>query len=452
MNPPSLAFTLVALSYLLGEADFHVRQLNLPCPPVLQRTNLTESRVAGRAERFLAYVTTTNYSFAFHEDGFLHRLAKRRPPDADAHIPEYHRFLAQQYSELDTNGAHQLATQRLAAVGVDVQRLEKTYPHQVTFPKLSKAVKVKHGSRTEKTEIVPRFWITWGKFGSPGLDPGAPYAAQVQLIGPTKELVELAVGVRSLSSRPPISVPGEGVLMNLPNEAFTNLWARPELSPTNVFGILRTSTAYQREMLGRMLAEANWAIQQLGLPPERRLVLANITNSCVVPPRFGFRGSIMGRGSYFEFDEQGKLVYLLVPSPSSIGKPSNTEFYEEMSHRPMLVDSNSVVELATNWLKSLRLDLDGLSRLDGPSIQRYKYARGKLSHLWWLAWHDPQSRKQVLWVEVDGTTRHPDRIRLSFPEFALRTGIVITNAAELMNIPDKMPQRHPLMAHLNVTD
>ncbi len=452
MNPPSLAFTLVALSYLLGEADYHVHQLNLPCPSLLQRTNLAEARVVGGKERFLAYVTTTNYSFAFHEDGFLHTLAKRRPPDADAHIPEYHKFLAQQYSELDTNGAHQLATQWLAAVGVDVQRLEEMYAHQVTFPKLDKAVKVVHGSRAEKTRVVPRFWITWGKFGSPGLDPGAPYAAQVELIGPTKELAELAVCVRSLSSRPPIAVPGEGVLMSLPNEAFTNLWAHRELSPTNVFGVLRTSAAYQAVMLRHMLAEANWAIQQLRLPAERQLVLADVTNSCVVPPRFGFRGSIVAKGSYFEFDEQGKLVYLLIPSPSSIGKPSNREFYEEMSHRPMLVDSNSVVELATNWLKSLRIDLDGLSRLGEPSIQRYKYARGKPSHLWWLSWHEPRTRKQVLWVEVDGTTKHPDRIKLSFPEFALHPGIAIANAAELMDIPDKVPQRHPLMAHLNVTD
>ena len=55
---------------------------------------------------------------------------------ADAHIPEYYRMVAQQHSEIGTNSAHQLATQWLAAVGVDVQRLEEMCPHQI-FPEFA---------------------------------------------------------------------------------------------------------------------------------------------------------------------------------------------------------------------------------------------------------------------------------------------------------------------------
>src|ERR1043166_3595010 len=208
MKRPSLAFILVALTYLLPEADYYVRKLNLPCPSILERTNHTELQIYGGKQRLLSYLTTTNYSFAFHEDGFLHTVV-RRPTEAENHVREYQNRIAHQYCEIDTNGAYRLATQWLSAVDVDVELLERGYSHEITFPELDRPVTVTSpAGKRQQTRIVPLFWITWGK-RDPKVPTGHSYAVQVEIIGPSKELASLTINDRSLSKRPPMAVPGQ---------------------------------------------------------------------------------------------------------------------------------------------------------------------------------------------------------------------------------------------------
>jgi hypothetical protein len=135
MLDTSVAYMLVALCYLLPEADYHARRLNLPCPSLLERTNLVEFVVLGGKERLAGYVATTNYIFHFREWGQMDYIEKRRPSGVDAHIREYFDELARQPSDVSPKEAHQLATQWLAAMEVDVATLEKRFRYTIDYPK-----------------------------------------------------------------------------------------------------------------------------------------------------------------------------------------------------------------------------------------------------------------------------------------------------------------------------
>lgn len=455
MYDTSLAYLLVALCHLLPEAEYHARQLNLPCPSLLERTNLAEFAILGGRERLSGYLATTNYIFHFKEWGQLDYLEQRRPTGADARIREEFDRLAQQHSDVNPKEAYQVATQWLEAIDVDVPALERKFQHRVDYPKTDNPVKVEStNGMSRRTRIVPRFTVTWGAPGNPHLEKWMAYAAQATVLGPSKSVARIAIEDMALSKRPRIEIPGAPVLHELPNEPFTNLWTSRELSVTNVFGLLRTSTAYQSVMLRRMLDEANWTLRQLGLPSEAQLSASDLKESFIVPPVFGFRGCLRGKDSFFKFDKQGKLVYAFYTPPRRPGQNLD-DHYEEMSRRPMLVDSNSVVTLATGWLKAVQVDVEAINKITKPVVTRYIFTnrkgRKQPSHIWWISWWDHAAGKPIASVQIDGTSRNPDRIETFDIAYIRREGIGVSNAEALMAVPDRRPQRDPLQPHLNVT-
>jgi hypothetical protein len=161
MTSPSLAYLLVALCHLQPEADYYALQLNLPCPSLVERTNIDRFMVLRGADGLAGYILTSNYIFHFTQWGQLDYTSRRRPEDAEAHIREFQNQLAKQFSEMDSSGAHQLATQWLDAVGVDVNLLERDYAHDITHPTLDRPVKLlSKTGKTIRTTMVPDFWVT----------------------------------------------------------------------------------------------------------------------------------------------------------------------------------------------------------------------------------------------------------------------------------------------------
>jgi hypothetical protein len=408
----------------------------------------------GGKERLAGYVLTTNYLFHFREWGQMDYIERRRPTGADANIREYFDHLARQPSEIGTKEAYQLATQWLAVIDVDVAALERKFRHSISHPKTDKAVRVESaGGVSRRTRTVPRFTITWGERGNPHLAEWMSYAAQVTVLGPTKELERIAVEDTSLFRRPRIEIPGAAVLQELPSESFTNLWLKRELSVTNVFELLRTSTAYQAVILRRMLEEANWTLRQLEFPADAQLRAEDLIESIVVPPQFGFRGIIRSKDSFFQFDEKGKIKFIFHTPLRRTGQ-SLDDYYEEMSNRSMLVDSNNVVSLAATWLRGIQVDMEAINRISKPAVTRYVFTnragRKQPSHIWWVSWWDHAAEKPLLSVQVDGTTKNPDRIEVFDTTYSRRKGIGTPEADELMTIPDSHPQSDPLQPHRNV--
>jgi hypothetical protein len=398
------------------------------------------------------FIQVSNYVFQFNDWGQLNYIVKSRGINADAHIREFQNKLAKEFSPIDADGAYQLATQWLARASIDIDALEKQYRHEVSYPTLSRAVRsTSKTGKPVKTTVVPDFWVTWGR-DDPKLAGKAVYALQIEILGPTRALERLTINDHSLSKRPRIRLDGTLVLQDLPNQAFMELWQKPELNVTNVFGLLRTSTAYQQEMLRRMLEEANWVRRQLGESHKGTLKLEDVTESFVVPPRFGYRGYIARDNFGVQFDELGKLKYIFVALDGAGAFESQLDaYYELMASKPMLVDSNSVVQLAGRWLGDLQIDVAKMHPAAVPAARRYEYAKGKPSHLWWVRWELPQqSDNAFIVVVVDGTIPGPNKIVLNDRSCLLRSGISIPNAEELMKIPDPAPQRYRLKPHLNV--
>jgi hypothetical protein len=243
---------------------------------------------------------------------------------------------------------------------------------------------------------------------------------------------------------------GSLVLQDLPDQPFTNLWRHTKLSATNVFGILSTSTAYQTEMLGRMLSEANWVVRQLSLDSQRELQLKDLTESFVVPPKFGFRGYIARDDLGLQFDQEGKLKYFFSSSTNGTSFESGSvDFYEHMARRPMLVDSNSVVDLAIGWLNALQINVDTLKTNTHLEVRRYNFTQGRPSHLWWVTWSRSGGiENPCIVVVVDGTNKKPVRIILDESSRSMRPGIQIANADVLMRMHDVSPQLHRFKPHL----
>jgi hypothetical protein len=450
----SFAYALVVLCQILPEADLAVRQLELSCPSVLERTNHTELFIAGGAGGLMASFSVQNYSFGFTQDGRLRSLARLSTNTAGGGIPASYDRIARDTSLVEPATAHQVATQRLAAIGVDVVSLDRRYHHRVDHPKPDTPVfRPTADGSTVCTRTVPLFWLSWGTGEYKRYKESRGGALSMTLLGPNRQVVDLFVSDESLLGRPARVLPGQAILQELPNEPFTAIWTNRQISVTNVFGVLRTSTAYQTTMLARMLEEANWALRQLGLPRDTEVRPDNLTESFIVPPQFGFLGCLRGDDSYFEFDRDGKLRYVFHVPPRPAGQYLE-DYYLEMSRRPSLVNSNSVMVLATDWLKALDVDVERLLAAGSPKVSRHSIERKRkeiFTHIWWVGFGARGNETQYpLYVEVNGSTAQPARVRLHDTSFLRRPGIAVPNADELMAIPDPVPQRDPLMPHLNV--
>lgn len=430
MDSISLAYALVALCYLCPEAERYATVLNLDGPTFMDRRNFGTSPCSGK-ERLLALLTTTNYCFGFHEDGSLHTVYKK---GLDSYNLQNHdELLAQQTSGFDSNAAYSVALRWLDSLELDTNRLSRDYSYTLFQPEIGKG-------RAKKP--VPLFFMNWiSKTNTHKYDQ----ALNVEL-APGPRLFEITIEDRSLCRRPHVRVPGELVLMRLPNEPFTNLWMNRGINVSNVYDILHTSTAYQARMLSNMLVEANWEMAQLRLGEIRK---EELLDSFVVPPRFGMRGCLETKTSFFEFDEVGRLYYFLHTYHGTLNSFTAVD-YEADARFPSLVNSNNVVELARNVLRNLDVDVDGLDKAATAIPSVYLLKRKRITNLWFAYWLDEGSHRNLAYVHIDGTHRGAQRIQIEDKRFLRRTLPRVDDASELMATPDGQPQRNPLRAHLNV--
>jgi hypothetical protein len=438
VNTFSLAYTLAALCYLCPEAERYARSLHLDCPSFYDRHNFRFS-AGGEKERLLGELETKNYALFFREDGCLHEVLK-------LHMEQYHTRmvqmeLARQRSDIDAQGAYDLALQWLNAVDVDTNRLVREYDYKVTNPEVG-------GGSSKK--IVPDFWIKWIKKEHQPSKAFQMYGVEVEILGPGAQLMRLDVEARDLSLRNGVRISGESVLMQLPNDSFTNIWTSRELSVSNVYDTLHTSTAYEGVVLSNMLAEADWTLHKLRIPETVRP--EQLRDSFVAPPEFGLRGCLETEHCFFQFDEFGGLSYLVYSRDKLLSSSTadNKGYYEEKEHLPGLVNSNSVIILAKDFLKALDVDVVKLDSAATPLASRYNFARNRPSQLWWVNWWNPEKSENFAYVEVDGTTRTPNRIKILDRKFCRRAGSKVDEASVLMATPDPQRQRDPLRAHLNV--
>jgi hypothetical protein len=162
-----------------------------------------------RTAKFVAggHIYTTNFAFFFSE-GYLWNIVNRVNHEERFDL---HSRWAKTASLIDSNGAYQLATQWLASVDIDVGALEKKYKPKVeqrwfwNEPGLG----VYHPPGDTNKTMLPVYEVTWGT-------NRVNYPAQVQILGTTKELMELRLSDFSLSRRPALVLSNAVELNNIP--------------------------------------------------------------------------------------------------------------------------------------------------------------------------------------------------------------------------------------------
>lgn len=212
------AYQAAALEVMAGEANFTARQLDFgeSIAPNTVRTN--RWRVSPPPYGIGGTISSANYIFEFSQGRLLSVekidwLKKSAPPLGDL------LDLARQPSLLNTNSAHQLAKQKLAAISVDIEALEAQFPPMIfQVPARRRDPSGLPLSGVSNNIAVPLFMVGWGddpatrlirdrmqQLNRPMPDlarPSSLNSAFVQILGTTKEVVKLHVRDGKFSKRP----------------------------------------------------------------------------------------------------------------------------------------------------------------------------------------------------------------------------------------------------------
>jgi hypothetical protein len=165
--------------------------------------------VPPRVIGFAGRLDTDKYSFSFAKSGRLRFITKLDNGRGNKTLREYLESLAKTPSTINTNDAYRLATNWLAAMDVDLPRLEKEHPptvKQQTFTSWAE-----EGKPT--TEIpLPIFDVKWGDWTRPVVD--------IEISGATGELLKLRQEDDSYSKRPASLIKDMDKLLAIPEEEF----------------------------------------------------------------------------------------------------------------------------------------------------------------------------------------------------------------------------------------
>ncbi|HXS69470.1 MAG TPA: hypothetical protein VN761_11540 [Candidatus Polarisedimenticolia bacterium] len=223
------AYQAAALQLMANEANFTAKQLGINesvPPPAAMDTNTWS--VEAPPNGVGGSVSSANYYFDFHKGRLLSLRKIKWLENSSAHGDILK--LADKPSLLDTNTVHEFAKEKLAAISVDVDALEKKFePVIFQVPARRRDASGQQLRGVSNNVAVPLFMISWGEgptgpllrerlkqLGrpmrrSPRADPMAPVF--MEILGTTKEVVELRVRDDSFSKRPPLQLTNASELL-----------------------------------------------------------------------------------------------------------------------------------------------------------------------------------------------------------------------------------------------
>ena len=189
----SLAYKYVMLTLMLAEVNQSVGKLEIPgWQPItfaqVESYNISQPRIRAGGS-----LDTTNGVFGFGENKL--QFMQWPEPNSDLPLRERQMRWSKLHSLVDSNGAHQLATDWLTTLEVDVAALEKQHPvsvlQQFFYP---------NGEINMPPVLLPRFEVRWGK------NPSLP-AVWVSIYGPTKSPLFIRQEDGSFIRRPEVIKP-----------------------------------------------------------------------------------------------------------------------------------------------------------------------------------------------------------------------------------------------------
>lgn len=391
----SLAYKLLALQLMVGEANFFVGKLELPCDPI-QPQNVVEVYASppGIGELGITgSIATTNYLFTFLRS---HLSGVAQNNGGDWFLSQYPVW-AMAPSLIETNEAYQMATQWLSSVSVDVPKLEAAYNVRVSQLEIERSTlpkRVRRRTESRNKSVLPVYYVKWGvgQFRMFGNQSSPDPAVAVTILGHTKELYELRINDGSVLKRPLLNVPHGEEIADLPDAPLHDLL--PELRAGRDFTeIMRVPEGYRSAVRDDMLQEINRLASGLNLRGGNRVSISNIVDYYVWPPLFGLGGNVITTNYNFRFNERRKLHEIKWRFPPAGGNPDFT----------FLVDTNRAYELSTKWLSSLGVDVKALESSNRPMVVQARPETHKGPQRAWLFATWGTNYPPAVQVVVDGS-------------------------------------------------
>lgn len=246
------------ISQMLEEANYLSDRLKLPTPRPIQMTDVQSSYIGPpwytvimernsffwpataysnrifdanipREQRLRAIkfgvdgtIETTNFFFSFTR-GRIWEVERLSEHEVEYYAKDIDKLIGKP-SLITDSQAHELATQWLAAVDIDVPALEKKYPSEVN------RLRVLPKNSTNVVEL-PFYFVHWGWQYFTNNDDNHTVSStplvEVKILGTTKELVELHMLDTSFSRRPLLLVTNALELIRTPNPSVRHLQPNP---------------------------------------------------------------------------------------------------------------------------------------------------------------------------------------------------------------------------------
>ena len=195
------AYQAAALKVMLQEANWAARALRLPEKFPIEPSDLTEKIietpfVASHQGRF-ALVHTEKFNYEAGQKLFA--VSRLHPSGEDQYLAAIRAKYTMSRSGAKAGPVYGLATQWLAAISIDLKRLEADYPSQITVP------------WNLGDQYVPLFTVEWVKpiAGTRRRD----VAVIVELLEPERLLESLVVEKPEYMAPPPPVVPDRDKLL-----------------------------------------------------------------------------------------------------------------------------------------------------------------------------------------------------------------------------------------------
>lgn len=235
-TPHPIQITDVRYPYVSPPWFSLIKEANFPYwPDTIYSTNIFNPNIP-RKKRAQALqvgvggvIETTNFVFGFGQ-GKLTDIERLSEHEVEYFAKDLDKLIGKQ-SLINDAQAHQLATQWLASVDVNVAALEKKYPPEIN------RLRVLPKDSTNVVE-VPFYFVHWGwQYFTNGDDNhtvSSEPLVQVKILGTTKELVNLHMMDATFSQRPLLLITNALELIRMANPSTKHLNAKvPETNATN---------------------------------------------------------------------------------------------------------------------------------------------------------------------------------------------------------------------------
>ena len=216
----SLAYKYVALAVMMAEINYCANQLHLKEKLPIKEEDATMSNIFDPSIMgFAGRIDTAEYSFCFSKSGrlrFITKLEDYRYQSMGLYrgnqsTREFMEQLSQIKSTINTNDAYRLATNWLASIDVDLEKLQQEKPA---------TVEQQFFESSKGPVPVPLFYVNWGKEGRDELGHPMGPVVDIMVSGINGELLNLRQEDDSYSKRPAALIKDMDKLLAIPDAEF----------------------------------------------------------------------------------------------------------------------------------------------------------------------------------------------------------------------------------------